>query len=95
MTTVFEAFAAAVGEAPDNAFFCAPPAPGRAYRPEGVEYTYGETLARARALREQYAAAGYGHGHRVALLLENRPEFFFHYLARRFPPTSPGRARPR
>jgi acyl-CoA synthetase (AMP-forming)/AMP-acid ligase II len=28
-----------------------------------------------------YASAGYGHGHRVALLLENRPEFFFHYLA--------------
>jgi acyl-CoA synthetase (AMP-forming)/AMP-acid ligase II len=32
-------------------------------------------------LRAVYAAAGYGHGHRVALLLENRPEFFFHYLA--------------
>src|SRR5204863_2466909 len=25
--------------------------------------------------------AGYGHGHRVGLLLDNRPEFFFHYLA--------------
>ena len=32
-------------------------------------------------MREVYALAGYGHGHRVALLLENRPEFFFHYLA--------------
>src|SRR5439155_7141874 len=31
--------------------------------------------------RDAYASAGYGHGHRVALLLENRPEFFFHYLA--------------
>ena len=33
------------------------------------------------ATATRYAAAGYGHGHRVALLLENRPEFFFHYLA--------------
>ena len=32
-------------------------------------------------LKDAYATAGYGHGHRVALLFENRPEFFFHYLA--------------
>ena len=28
-----------------------------------------------------YRAAGYGHGHRVAMLLENRPEHFLHKLA--------------
>ena len=66
---------------PDNVFLCAPPAAGRAYHPDGVEFTYGETRDAALGLRETYAAAGYGHGHRVALLLENRPEFFFHYLA--------------
>ena len=66
---------------PDNAFFCAPPAPGRAYFPDGIEYTYAQTRGQVLELRERYAAAGYGHGHRVALLLENRPEFFFHYLA--------------
>lgn len=32
-------------------------------------------------LRQVYAQAGYGHGHRVALLLENRPVFLFHWLA--------------
>src|SRR5260370_523340 len=58
-----------------------PPAAGRAYHPDGVELTYGETRRAVRGMREAYAAAGYGHGHRVALLLENRPEFFFHYLA--------------
>ena len=81
MTTLFDAFMATAGSAPDNAFFCAPPAPGRAYHPAGVEHTYGETRARVLELRDRYADAGYGHGHRVALLLENRPEFFFHYLA--------------
>src|SRR5262245_21181085 len=79
--TVFEAFLATAGAAPENVFLCAPPAAGRAYHPDGVEFTYGQTLAAALELRDLYAAAGYGHGHRVALLLENRPEFFFHYLA--------------
>jgi acyl-CoA synthetase (AMP-forming)/AMP-acid ligase II len=79
--TVFAAFEATAAAAPDHAFLCAPPAPGRAWDPDGVEYTYAEARAHVLALRERYAAAGYGHGHRVALLLENRPEFVFHYLA--------------
>src|SRR5713101_8059369 len=79
--TVFEAFVATAETAPDNVFLCAPPAAGRAYHPDGVELTYGQTREAVSTLREVYAGAGYGHGHRVALLLENRPEFFFHYLA--------------
>src|SRR5258706_751941 len=79
--TIFEAFMATAAAAPSNVFLCAPPAAGRAYHPHGVEFTYGQTRDAALALREVYAAAGYGHGHRVALLLESRPEFFFHYLA--------------
>src|SRR2546430_2102112 len=80
-TTVDEAFMATAEAAPDNAFLVVPPAPGRAYHPDGVELTYAQARAEILRLREVYAAAGYGHGHRVALLLENRPEFFFHYLA--------------
>jgi len=79
--TVFHAFMATATTAPDNAFLCAPPAPGRAYHPDGTEYTYAQARAEVERLRDAYAAAGYGHGHRVALLLENRPELFFHYLA--------------
>ena len=79
--TVFETFMETAQAAPDNVFLCAPPAPGRAYHPDGIEFTYGQTRDGALALREVYRAAGYGHGHRVALLLENRPEFFFHFLA--------------
>jgi crotonobetaine/carnitine-CoA ligase len=79
--TVWAAFMATAQAAPDNVFLCAPPAAGRAYHPEGIEFTFGQTRGAVLALSERYASAGYGHGHRVALLLENRPEFFFHYLA--------------
>ena len=72
---------ATAAAAPDHAFLCAPPAPGRAYHPDGIELTYAQVREQVLRLREQYATAGYGHGHRVALLFENRPEFFFHYLA--------------
>jgi len=81
MRTVFETFMDTARAAPGHAFLAAPPAPGRAYHPGGVELTYGQTRTEVLRLREVYAAAGYGHGHRVALLLDNRPEFFFHYLA--------------
>jgi acyl-CoA synthetase (AMP-forming)/AMP-acid ligase II len=81
MRTVFDVFTATARAAPDHAFLAVPPASGRAYHPDGVELTYGRTRAEVLRLRDHYGAAGYGHGHRVALLLENRPEFFFHYLA--------------
>ena len=66
---------------PDQPFLCATPAPGRAYHPDGVELTYAAVRAEVLRLKAAYAHAGYGHGHRIALLFENRPEFFFHYLA--------------
>src|SRR6266436_3530115 len=81
VSSVFDVFARTAEAAPHHVFLCAPPAPGRAYHPHGIEFTYEQTRDAALALREIYAAAGYGHGHRVALLLENRPEFFFHFLA--------------
>jgi crotonobetaine/carnitine-CoA ligase len=81
VSTVFEAFMATAEAAPGHAFLCAPPAPGRAWHPDGVEMSYATVRSEVLRLREAYRAAGYGHGHRVALLFENRPEFFFHYLA--------------
>ncbi|MFY9514620.1 MAG: AMP-binding protein, partial [Rubrivivax sp.] len=42
---------------------------------------YGEALTQVETLHARYAAAGWGHGHRVGLLLENRPAFLLHWLA--------------
>ena len=79
--SVYEAFAAAASQRPDAAFLCVPSRSGRSWWPEGGDITYGEMVSRVEVLRVLYAAAGYGPGNRVALLLENRPVFFEHYLA--------------
>jgi hypothetical protein len=42
-------------------------------------YTYGQTAVEVDAIARGYRAAGYGIGHRVGLMLENRP--FLHWFA--------------
>ena len=79
--SVFELFERSVERNPQKPMFCAPRRPGRDYHPDGIELSYEEVHAAASDRRERYADAGYRHGHRVALLAEQRPEFFFHYLA--------------
>jgi crotonobetaine/carnitine-CoA ligase len=46
-----------------------------------VELTYAQALERTARAATLYRALGYGPGHRVALQLENRPEFLLHFLA--------------
>jgi acyl-CoA synthetase (AMP-forming)/AMP-acid ligase II len=53
----------------------------RGYADGELTLTYGEAAARVEALSAKLAAAGYGPGHRVAVALENRPEFFLFFLA--------------
>jgi acyl-CoA synthetase (AMP-forming)/AMP-acid ligase II len=77
--TIFEALQASAAAAPDNAFICVPK--GTSYAPDGLEWTYLEVMQRVAELVRRYEEAGYGLGHRVALLLENRPEYFIHLLA--------------
>jgi len=78
----FHAAFAAVAEAhPENAFLAVPAREGRDYDAEGREITYGQARAEIERLVALYREAGYGMGHRVALLLENRPEHFLHLLA--------------
>ncbi len=52
-----------------------------AYGIDAGEIGYAAALAKVDALRVAYEAAGWGTGHRVGLLLENRPDFLFHFFA--------------
>lgn len=79
--TVFAIFRNVASLYPDNSFIAVGPLASRSYLPEGVEYTYAATRAIVEDLAARYRAAGYGPGHRIAVLLENRPEHFFHFLA--------------
>ncbi len=50
--------------------------------PEGAgDLTYGAAGTQVEDLRACYSQAAYGLGHRVCLVLDNRPEFFIHFLA--------------
>lgn len=79
--SVYEAFKQSALAHPQNSFLCVPSRADRAYAADGLELSYGAVALIVDDLVARYRAAGYGLGHRVGLLLEMRPEFFFHYLA--------------
>jgi acyl-CoA synthetase (AMP-forming)/AMP-acid ligase II len=66
---------------PEATLLIAPASAGLPYAPQGFRHSYGEVHADVAALSRRFADAGYGLGSRVALLLENRPEFFTFWLA--------------
>ncbi len=80
-STVFSLFQDSSNRAPEGGFLCTPPMKGRPYYPNGFEISYGDAQKIVTKLKSSYFNAGYGLGHRVALLLENRPEFHLHWLA--------------
>ena len=79
--TVHDAFRAAVARWPEQPFLAVPPRVGRGYAEDGAEITYADAAVEVDQLTGLYDAAGYGPGHRVALLLENRPAHILHVLA--------------
>lgn len=79
--TVHAAFTATAARWPDHPFLHILPTVAAVYGIDAGEIPYGAAAAVVADLAKRYRAAGYGHGHRVGLLLENRPAFFFHWLA--------------
>ena len=80
-SNVFCLFEDSSNQVPEGSFLCAPPMRGRTYYPEGYEISYSAAHKIVMELQSAYYNSGYGPGHRVALLLENRPEFHLHWLA--------------
>jgi len=65
----------------NNPFLAVPRDPERAYHSGGYEVTYKQAGRHVEAYVTGLRMSGYGHGHRVAVLLENRPEMLLLKLA--------------
>lgn len=81
MATVHARFATTAARAPGNEFLFMDAVTAQVYGIPQQPVTWAQAAQEVERLRSAYAAAGYGHGHRVGLLLENRPAFLFHWFA--------------
>jgi len=79
--TVYDVFRRSVAQHGHKTFLEILPETAQAYDLEARGYTYALVAEEVAQLRSSYASAGFGHGHRAGLMLENRPDFFFHWLA--------------
>ena len=79
--TVHHAFCASAARTPAAPFLFVEDVTARAYGIEAGPILWRDALGKVDALRTAYAKAGYGHGHRVGLMLENRPAFLHHWFA--------------
>jgi crotonobetaine/carnitine-CoA ligase len=80
-STISEVFFAAAKTYAQLPFLEVPANPARAYAPAGQTFSYAQAADAVQNLMQRYRMAGYGVGHRVGLLLENRLEHFLHKLA--------------
>lgn len=65
----------------EHPLLCLPMSVAALWPDEKPLWQYAAMAAEVERLAQRYAAAGYTFGHRVALLLENRPRHFLHWLA--------------
>ncbi|MBT2324421.1 AMP-binding protein [Variovorax paradoxus] len=79
--TVHDVFSATAARTPGAEFLFTESVTAAAYGIAAGAIRWSEAAREVERLRTAYASAGYGHGHRVGLLLENRPAFLFHWFA--------------
>ncbi len=80
-TTIGEAFASATAAYSSRSFLAVPAGSHRTYYQDGYEIDFATAARKVARLVELYRSRGFGHGHRVAMLLDNRPEHLLHKLA--------------
>ena len=79
--SVYQAFLDAAAHYESRPFLHIPAVSARGYHEGAIDFTYGEAKQQVEGLKSRYGALGYGSGHRIAILLENRAAFFFHWIA--------------
>ena len=79
--TIAAAFARAIAHHADSPFLHILSETASVYGIDAGTITYTAAGAGIADLRRAYRSAGYGPGHRVGLMLDNRPGCFFHWLA--------------
>ncbi|MDE2305571.1 MAG: AMP-binding protein [Gammaproteobacteria bacterium] len=79
--SIAQIFASAAAAAPEAEFLHVPAAAAAGYARGPISLGYGAAAATVEEIASIYHAAGFGRGHRVALALDNRVEFFLHFLA--------------
>jgi acyl-CoA synthetase (AMP-forming)/AMP-acid ligase II len=81
MPSVYSAFSQTAARRGDAEFLYVEPVTAMSYGIDPGPRSWREVAGEVERLRASYAQAGYGHGHRIGLMLENRPAFFTHWLA--------------
>lgn len=79
--TVYQAFRETAERYSHHDFLVVEATTAQAYGIPARTIQYSGALQEIDRLAACYRKAGYGVGHRVGLLLENRPEFFLHWIA--------------
>jgi acyl-CoA synthetase (AMP-forming)/AMP-acid ligase II len=80
-STVHAAFVASATRTPQSDFLFTESVTAKTYGIPSGPVRWDQARAEVDRLRAAYASAGWGHGHRVGLLLENRPAFLYHWFA--------------
>ncbi len=79
--SVSTAFEAAAAKHVERDFLHVPPEACAAHSGYALTLRYAEARSRVAAIAARLHAAGYGPGHRIAVALDNRVEFFLYFLA--------------
>lgn len=80
-SNIAELFSARAISYGDKPFLHVPKSVGQAYEIEPIDYSYKEALSLAAQVQNHYRQKGVGSRSVIGLALQNRPEFFFHFLA--------------
>jgi acyl-CoA synthetase (AMP-forming)/AMP-acid ligase II len=81
VNSVYQCFCDSAAQYPDKDFLHIPKQAASRYSDSSVDLSYRQAGAAIEQLKSLYQRAGFGGGHRIALLLQNRAEFLLHWLA--------------